>query len=209
MDVDETDPQITPPAAVDVEALVTQLGAVLEQVASEPNNLLLLRRQCDLMLQVGMVDEAVDTASTFSQISFLGEVLWRRILDAKIASLAQPVGLDAFVNVLELFQSAQEEYLCEFSLECCRGSLCTPLTAALAILEQHAKFLVGLVAPASEGKVTGDDEVREYLNAETLRGMLRDVAEKTNGLLSSSQAVWQVWIDWEVSLLDGLTSSEK
>lgn len=51
--------------------------------------------------------------------------------------------------------------------------------------------------------------MREYLNADTLRDMLRALAVQTNGLLNSSQAVWQLWIDWEVSLLDGLSDAAK
>lgn len=74
---------------------------------------------------------------------------------------------------------------------------------ASLILQQHADFLVGLTV---EGK--GDDEVREHLNADTLRGMLRDLAQRSNALLSASQ-VWQAWIDWEVSLLENLSGADK
>lgn len=207
--MDEINPPAAAPPAADTEALVTELGTLLEQVASEPNNILLLRRQVDLMLQVGMVDEAVDTASTVSQLTFLGEGLWRRLLDAKAASFDGLVKLDALAEVLELFQTAEGEYLCKLSPRPMWYNDWPALMAASTILEQHATFLVGLVGPVAEGKATGDDEVREYLNAETLRGMLRDLAEQSNGLLSSSRVVWQPWIDWEVSLLDELSGDDK
>lgn len=115
MDVDETENQAAAPPATDTEAAVAELGSVLEQIGNEPNNTLLLRRQVDLMLQVGMLDEAVDSATSVSQVSFLGEALWRRVLTAKVASLAVPVSLAELAQVLELFQAAEGEYLCTLS----------------------------------------------------------------------------------------------
>ncbi|GMK58444.1 hypothetical protein CspeluHIS016_0504760 [Cutaneotrichosporon spelunceum] len=186
MDVDEIENQ-APAIVVDNESAVAELGNLLEQTEKEPNNVLLLRRQIDLMLQVGMIGEARDTASSVSQLSFLPEALWLRLLDANHASLTAPMTLDELARVLELFQAAEDDYL------------------SPTIMQKHAAFLVGLTA--SEG-ITGDDEVREYLNAETLRDMLRNLAGRCNGLMNSSQ-VWQTWIDWEVSLLDGLSGSDE
>lgn len=205
MEVDQATSQNPAPPAVDAEALVTELGNVIEQVASEPNNVDLLRRQVDLMLQLGMNDEAMETATTVCKMVFLGEALWLRILDAKVSSIAEPVTLDAFADILEVFQTAEQEYLCEFGAKAAEQQLMTAAT----IFAKHAKFLIDLSTPVAEGKVTGDDEVREYLNAETLRDMLREFAVRVNGLLNSSQAVWQLWIDWELSLLDGLSEAAK
>lgn len=116
MEVDQASQNQAPPA-VDAEALVTELGNVIEQVASEPNNVLLLRRQVDLMLQLGMIDEAVETASTVCKMVFLGEALWIRVLDAKVSSITEPVTLDTFADVVELFQTAEQEYLCELDAQ--------------------------------------------------------------------------------------------
>ncbi|CAK9779644.1 hypothetical protein CC85DRAFT_289288 [Cutaneotrichosporon oleaginosum] len=187
MDVDDTSNQATPPDA-DTDAAVAELGSVIERLGSEPNNIDLLRRQIDLFLQVGMVDEAVDAAKTASQLSFLGEALWRRVLDAKVTSVS-PVTLDALVDILDVFQTAEGEYL------------------SPSILTQHATFLVSL-AEGAEGAQKGDEEVRAYLHAETLRGMLRDLAERSSGVLNAT-GVWQAWIDWEVSLLEHLSGADK
>jgi hypothetical protein len=115
MDVDETENQAAGPLSADAEAAVAELGGLLTQLEIEPNNTHLLRRQIDLFLQAGMVKEAADAATTTSQLSFLGEALWRRVLDGKIASLPTPVTLDDLVEVLDLFQAAEGEYLCKSS----------------------------------------------------------------------------------------------
>ncbi len=81
------------------------------------------------------------------------------------------------------------------------------LTPAPSILQQHAAFLVSLTAEGIDGTV-GDDEVREYLNAETLRGMLRDLSQRANIILSAGE-VWQTWIDWELSLLEHLSGADR
>lgn len=39
--------------------------------------------------------------------------LWLKLLDAKVANLIQPVGLESFADVLELFTKAEQEYLCK------------------------------------------------------------------------------------------------
>lgn len=69
MDVDKTIEAL--PANQD--ELVAELGELLEQVAEQPSNLRLLRRQVELMLQLDMVDEAVDAAEALHAKAFVGE----------------------------------------------------------------------------------------------------------------------------------------
>lgn len=69
MDVDA--PTEAPPANQD--QLVAELGELLEQVAEQPSNLRLLRHQVELMLQLGMEEEAVDAAETLHAKAFVGE----------------------------------------------------------------------------------------------------------------------------------------
>lgn len=71
MDVDVQETTAAP--ATDNQLLVNELGSVLESVAASPNNVRLLRHQVDLMIDVGMVDEAADAADTVCDIAFLGE----------------------------------------------------------------------------------------------------------------------------------------
>lgn len=69
MDVDTP----TEAAPANQEQLVAELGELLEQVAEQPSNLRLLRRQVELMLQLDMIDEAVDAAETLHAKAFVGE----------------------------------------------------------------------------------------------------------------------------------------
>lgn len=77
MDVDA--PTEAPPANQD--QLVAELGELLEQVAEQPSNLRLLRHQVELMLQLGMEEEAVDAAEALHAKAFVGEgelsYMWR------------------------------------------------------------------------------------------------------------------------------------
>lgn len=69
MDVDKT----TEALPANQDELVAELGELLEQVAEQPSNLRLLRRQIELMLQLDMVDEAVDAAEALHAKAFVGE----------------------------------------------------------------------------------------------------------------------------------------
>lgn len=100
--------------APDVQESVNELGQVLEGLASEPNNVRLLRRQVELMVQVGMTDEAGDAAKATSALSFLGEALWLKVLTAKLGTASSPLNLDDLEPILELFSAAEEEYICEW-----------------------------------------------------------------------------------------------
>lgn len=55
------------------DQLLTELGELLEQTAAQPQNLRLLRHQVDLMLRLGMIDEAIDAADSLQPKAFLGE----------------------------------------------------------------------------------------------------------------------------------------
>lgn len=69
MDVDTP----TEAAPANQDELVAELGELLEQVAEQPSNLRLLRRQVELMLQLDMIDEAVDAAEALHAKAFVGE----------------------------------------------------------------------------------------------------------------------------------------
>lgn len=49
--------------------------------------------------------------SAFSSLLTFAE-LWLKFLKAKVDAIAQPVSLESFADVLELFSKAEEEYLC-------------------------------------------------------------------------------------------------
>lgn len=109
--------EVDTPAAPDAEQLVNELGQVLESLAAAPKNVHNLRKQVELMDQLGMTDEAAEAAQSTSALSFLGEELWLNVLTAKLGTAK--LNLDALETMLELFAVAEEEYLCELPQERC------------------------------------------------------------------------------------------
>lgn len=85
MDVDKT----TEALPANQDELVAELGELLEQVAEQSSNLRLLRRQVELMLQLDMVDEAVDAAEALHAKAFVGE---GRLCFDNQANRTQPSG---------------------------------------------------------------------------------------------------------------------
>lgn len=71
MDVDVSTDAAAP--AANQDELLAELGELLEQTATQPQNIRLLRHQADLMLQLGMLDDAVDAAETLHAKAFVGE----------------------------------------------------------------------------------------------------------------------------------------
>lgn len=41
----------------------------------------------------------------------------------------------------------------------------------------------------------------DFLDTETLRGMLQNLAQQSQCLLDNGQDLWQLWIDWELKNL--------
>lgn len=58
-------------------------------------------------------------------------------------------------------------------------------------------------------EVAVDEEVSAFLDIETTRGLIKAAVDLGNGLLSESQQLWQLWIDWELGLLEGAKGTGK
>lgn len=58
-------------------------------------------------------------------------------------------------------------------------------------------------------EVAVDEEVSAFLDIGTTRGLIKVVVDLGNGLLSESQQLWQLWIDWELGLLEGAKGTGK
>lgn len=92
---------------------------------------------------------------------------------------------------------------------------------AVAVLTLHARFLLGLVGGSGkegeEGEergegatqLSGDPEVLEFLDTETLRGMLRDLALRSQCLVNQGDELWQLWIDWELKNLQAAEPADR
>lgn len=80
---------------------------------------------------------------------------------------------------------------------------------AAAVLTQHSRFLLRLVEGEEDANLQADLEVTEYLSPETVREMLRGINTRASGLMNQSQPLWQLWMDWELRLLDASHGEEK
>ena len=81
---------------------------------------------------------------------------------------------------------------------------------AVAIYLRHIEFLLSCAGPtlSAESEISEtsrtfavDTDVAEFLVADTTRSMLRRVVQRGQGLLSESHLLWQLWLDWEMSIL--------
>ncbi|WOO76790.1 putative RNA-binding protein [Vanrija pseudolonga] len=191
MDVDST-----VEAQADPQALVNELGELLAELEGKPTNVRLLRRQLELMLELDMIDEATGVLDSVLSLTFLGEQVWLRLINAKTKLSVQPLTLEGFADILELYSKAENDYL------------------SAAVLEHHINFILQAAGAAStddsaDEPWTVDAEVAEYLNTESVRDQLKGAVHRGIGLLSNSQQLWQLWRDWEVSLLGSLEGEEK
>ncbi len=123
---------------------------------------------------------------------------WLNHLNSAIESSAKPISLNSFVEILERFDQAERDYLCELKL-------LIRLMKAAAILLRHLDFILlcsssqPTTSEASSLEVEAD--VTEFLAEDATRDMLRGVEQRGQGLLSESHLLWQPWLDWEMGLL--------
>ena len=110
------------PETDDVEAL----AAVLERLDAQPDNVNLIQQQISLMNKLAMVPEVLDATLRLGSLVMLSEGLsgskallpltldqWLSYIDVLINSSPRPLTLDGFVEILERFEQAEQDYLCE------------------------------------------------------------------------------------------------
>nr|XP_018262120.1 uncharacterized protein I303_05135 [Kwoniella dejecticola CBS 10117]OBR84278.1 hypothetical protein I303_05135 [Kwoniella dejecticola CBS 10117] len=93
------------------EVLLAELNEVLAAQEVKPHHVPLIRRQISLMIRLGMTEEVLNGYSRLSYLVMLDENTWLSYFDLKLASYARPFTLDAFVEVLEKFDQAEQDYL--------------------------------------------------------------------------------------------------
>lgn len=84
----------------------------------------------------------------------------------------------------------------------------------MSILKRHVEFILRLAGiPAQDGslysELSGDEEVSAYLNDETVRDTLRDLSTSAVGLINQSHELWQLWMNWEQTVLGRSSGSAK
>ncbi|WVQ96378.1 hypothetical protein IAU59_003483 [Kwoniella sp. CBS 9459] len=198
--MDQEDMQVdpTPVVAAETDLLLSRLSEVLVELEEEPDNVPLIRRQVQLMTALNMQTEALDGYSRLASLVMLDEDTWLFYLETLISSSSRPLSLDDFVGILERFDQAENDYF------------------SIPILLRHLEFVIGCYPryPSSSGStpqeaedsqlaaIPVDEDVAEFLSAETARGLISGIVQRARGSLSESHKVWKPWLEWEQRFLD-------
>ncbi|EAL22747.1 hypothetical protein CNBB1950 [Cryptococcus deneoformans B-3501A] len=181
-----------------MDAVLAELSNLLAELEEQPENIFFLRRQIVLMRSLGMTAEVLDVYAKLSSLIMLQEEEWLTYLDDFVNNAVKPLDVTAFMDIMEKYVQAERDYL------------------SLSIILQHVKFIIacfkaGHTPQSSEEalEVPVDEEVSAFLDVGTTRGLIKAAVDLGNGLLSESQQLWQLWIDWELRLLEGAKGTEK
>ena len=114
------------PASVSTDTHLQSLASVLEQLETYPNNVALVKQQIDLMSKLQMYPEVLDATMRLASLIILTEGIpnpsttsliidqWLKYLDQLIQGASSPLTLDTFVEILERFEQAEQDYLCKY-----------------------------------------------------------------------------------------------
>ncbi|WVF68817.1 hypothetical protein IAT40_003590 [Kwoniella sp. CBS 6097] len=195
--MDQEDMQVDPAPVVSAETdlLLSQLSEVLVELEEEPNNVPLIRRQIQHMTALNMQSEALDGYARLASLVMLDEDTWLFYLETLISSSSKPLSLDDFVGILERFDQAERDYF------------------SIPILLRHLEFVVACFpqstsspgAPEDETQpvsIPVDEDVAEFLSAETTRGLISGIVQQARGSLIDSHKVWKPWMEWEQKFVD-------
>ncbi|OWZ67231.1 hypothetical protein AYX14_00331 [Cryptococcus neoformans] len=181
-----------------MDATLTELSNLLAELEEQPENVFFLRRQIVLMRSLGMTAEVLDAYAKLSSLIMLQEEEWLTYLDNFVNSVVKPLDVTAFMDIVEKYVQAERDYL------------------SLPIILQHVKFIIACFKAGHDPQsseealeVPVDEEVAAFLDVGTTRGLIKAATDLGNGLLSESQQLWQLWIDWELGLMEGAKGTEK
>ncbi|WVO20839.1 uncharacterized protein IAS62_002139 [Cryptococcus decagattii] len=181
-----------------MEAILTELSNLLAELEEQPENVFFLRRQIVLMRSLGMTAEVIDAYAKLSSLIMLQEEEWLTYLDDFINNAVKPLDVTAFMDIMEKYVQAERDYL------------------SPSIILQHVKFIITCFKASHDPQsseetmeIAVDEEVSAFLDIGTTRGLIKVAVDLGNGLLSESQQLWQLWIDWELGLLEGAKGTGK
>ncbi|WWD05336.1 hypothetical protein V865_003409 [Kwoniella europaea PYCC6329] len=184
-----SDPQSSGASDEVTEIALTDLSQVLVEMGDHPDNVPLIRKQIQLMSRLSMTAEILDAYDRLSSLVMLDEATWLSYFDLKIPSCQQPLSLDAFVEILEKFDQAEQDYI------------------SAAVLTRHIQFVLscfhaGVPEDAANSRTTTvDSDITEFLSEDTTRNMIKALYQRGEGLLDQSEEIWQIWLQWELGLL--------
>nr|XP_019000213.1 uncharacterized protein I203_07372 [Kwoniella mangroviensis CBS 8507]OCF63674.1 hypothetical protein I203_07372 [Kwoniella mangroviensis CBS 8507] len=187
----EATPELQSSGASDevTEIALTDLSQVLVELGDHPDNVPLIRRQIQLMFRLSMTAEILDAYDRLSSLVMLDEATWLSYFDLKIPSCQQPLSLDAFVEILEKYDQAEQDYI------------------SAAVLTRHIQFVLSCFHAGGPEDVANstttmvDSDVTEFLSEDTTRNMIKALYQRGEGLLDQSEEIWQIWLQWELGLL--------
>lgn len=88
---------------------LSSLDTVLSSLENDPCNVRLITQQCQLLKELSMSAEYIDTLLRLSSLVMLDETTWLSYFDMTTTI----IDLDSFVDTLERFEQAERDYLCE------------------------------------------------------------------------------------------------
>ncbi|WVN86727.1 uncharacterized protein L203_101899 [Cryptococcus depauperatus CBS 7841] len=174
-----------------VDAALIELSELITEMEEQPENVHFLRRQIALTQILGMGEETLDAYAKLSGLIMLQEDEWIAYLNQFIGNLPKLIDIDAFLQITEKYVQAEKDYL------------------SLPVLLKHSNFIISCYnarypvdTSEIQDEISVGEEITEFLDIDTTRGLLQAITKQGLGILSESQQLWQLWIDWEMSILE-------
>ncbi|ODO10809.1 hypothetical protein I350_01407 [Cryptococcus amylolentus CBS 6273] len=182
--------------------LVKKLMETTAQLEEQPQSAALIRTQISLYHQLAMADEARQAYATLSSLIMLqeGKCSWVSYLDLSIELLGTPLNdAQGFCDVFEIFNAALGDY------------------TSLPLILKQVKFVLSCYyaghPPATPiediPSIQVGDEITGLLDEVSTRSMLQSAVAHSNALLSESQQIWDLWISWEMGLLEAAPAEQR
>nr|ODN95071.1 hypothetical protein L204_04418 [Cryptococcus depauperatus CBS 7855] len=182
----------------DVDAALIELSELITEMEEQPENVHFLRRQIALTQILGMGEETLDAYAKLSGLIMLQEDEWIAYLNQFIGNLPKLIDIDVFLQITEKYVQAEKDYL------------------SLPVLLKHSNFIISCYnarypvdTSEKQDEISVEEEITEFLDIDTTRGLLQAITKQGLGILSESQQLWQLWIDWEMSILERTSDKER
>ncbi|KAH8114308.1 hypothetical protein DFH11DRAFT_1593741 [Phellopilus nigrolimitatus] len=164
------------------------LSDVLTQISANPYDLTLHARHIQLASVSGMDDQLNAARQMLTGFWPAGDEVWLPMIEARMQK-----GMDILDDVLEilaLFQTAEEDYL------------------SIPLLQKHVEFLIDRHAHFNLSNPPPED-IGDAFSAEWTRTMISSLVEKGSGHLTKSHLLWDAHFKWELEQLENAQYEER